>query len=150
MKKTFWQSIGLASTPTRGRKPVEKDIKLYFGDLNKINTQLIRKRTYKTPPYTKREKKVGLATVGGAGVGFVIGGLTFGAMGMLAGVPIGTFAGNIYAQKKYKPVGRKPYIKYSGWQTLWTTREERLAKRREIGQIARVHRLTIKKRREYK
>jgi hypothetical protein len=119
---------------------MKKSYKLYFGDINKIHG-VVKKRKEKEYPYSKREKKISLLTVGGAGAGFVVGGLTGGLVGMWAGVPIGTFAGNIIARKSYPQKGRKPYYKPSLFKQLTTPREDL---RREKEDIYRIERARVK------
>jgi len=134
-KKTFLQSLGFGKTS--GRKKEKTHLKIYTGDMLKLGG-LVKKRKEKVYPYTKREKKISIATVGGAGAGFVIGGLTGGLVGMMAGVPIGTFAGNIYSRARYKQKGRKSFYQPSFFKKLTTPREDLLKERDEIYRVERV------------
>lgn len=143
-KLSLLQRIGLHSKPKRGRPAKDYDVKIYTGDLRKTGG-LIKKGKEKRYPYTKREKKIGLSTLEGAGAGFVIGGLAGGLGGIMLGVPIGTFAGNIYSRKRNKPRGRPSKVKFSTREQLFSPREERLRRRENIGKIARAHQKTIRR-----
>jgi hypothetical protein len=132
-QKTFLQRLGVG-VKSKGRQ--SKGIKIYTGDLTKIGG-LVKSRKEKEYPYTKREKKIGLATVGGAGVGFVIGGFTGGLGGILLGVPIGTFAGNIIARKSIPQKGRKSDVKFGFIKRFTTAREDLLKEKDNINRVER-------------
>lgn len=143
-KQTFFQKLGFGK-PQRGRPAKERHYKIYTGDLTKIGG-LVKTRKPKVYPYTKREKKISLATVSGAGAGFVIGGFTGGLGGILLGVPIGTLAGNVFARKRYPQRGRKVYYKQSLFKQLTTPREELMKEREDVNRLERARMRSIRSR----
>jgi len=113
-----------------------------------------QQRKKKWQETTKREKKLGLYNVLGAGAGFVVGTLTGGLGGMLIGVPIGTYTGFALGELTLgKEKGRKPkYTKSKSkfWQDFWIQREEELEfryqKRKEVAKAKREAMKNAKKR----
>lgn len=144
-KSTFFGNFFKMPAKKPGRKV---RYQIVGGDMTKFGG-LVKKRKEKDIPYTKREKKIGYATIEGAGAGFVTGGLLGGLGGMVLGMPIGAFSANVYARNKYKSHGRQT-IKFTPLQTLFSTRDERYQKVQEVKKIGYAHAKTIKKRREYR
>jgi len=93
--------MGLLKKPTKFRSRKDDDIKIVF---NIPSTRLVggKIRKKKEKPMPLRKKKIGLATLEGGGVGFIVGGTLGGLGGMVVGFPIGVIASNIYAKRKYK------------------------------------------------
>lgn len=108
--------------------------KIYTGSLFKIGG-LVKTRKQKDYPYSKREKNIALATLEGAGAGFVAGTFTGGLIGMLVGVPTGVVAGNVYARKRYPSKGRKPNIQFPFLTKLFNPRGELIARREKINRM---------------
>lgn len=124
-KLTFWQKIGVDEKPRRGRPktPIKIEWKIPAGGL-----PTGKKRKKKEIKLTKRQRKLGLFNLEGAGLGFAVGTAVGGFGGMIVGVPIGTIAGNLVGKKFMgKPRGRKlTYQKKGVLNKVFSTREERV------------------------
>ncbi len=125
-KQSLLQQLGFKRSRGRPESPLKISMKIPYG--------LDRKRKSKPVTLTKRQKKVALLNVEGAGVGFVIGTSLGGLGGMIIGVPAGTLAGNILARKRAgKKRGRPLKYKQKGFlNRLTSTRQERVAYNRKM------------------
>lgn len=135
-KLTFLQKIGVDEKPHRGR-PSTYTTKIEWGIPKGIGK---KKPKSKEIRLTKRQKKIGLYNIEGAGAGFVIGTTLGGVGGMFLGVPIGAFAGNLIGKKVAgKKRGRPLTFKQKGLMNkIFSTREDRV----------KFNRARIKKRRK--
>ena len=123
-KLTLLQKIGIDEKPKRGR-PSTYETKIVFDIPKGVGK---RKPKSKEVRLTKRQKRLGVYNLEGAGAGFVVGTALGGVGGMFIGVPIGTFAGNLLGKKVLgKPRGRKLTYKQKGiLNKVFSTREERV------------------------
>ena len=128
-KKSFLQKIGLK----RGRGRPQNPIRF----TNTIPSSLVRKRKKKDIKLTKREKKIALANVEGAGIGYVVGTAVGGIGGMFLGVPAGVLAGNIIGKKiAGKQVGRPlEYRKTKFLDRVLSTRQSRVEYNRQMKRV---------------
>lgn len=127
MAKSFLQKIGFKKS--RGRPSSKRKTQIVFD----IPSGFKQKKE-KPVTLTKRQKKIALANVEGAGAGFVIGTALGGFGGMVVGVPAGVIAGNIIGKRRAgKRVGRPLKYKQKGiLNRLLSTRQERVHYSREM------------------
>lgn len=137
-KLNIWQKIGIQEKPHRGRPPAEHEVRILTTIPTGLTPRMVReaKKKAKLQTLTKREKKLAMYNLVGAGLGYSIGGLVGGLGGMVIGVPIGTMTAFAIGEYKLgKPKGRAPkYTKSKSqiWQDFWITREEELEYRKEM------------------
>lgn len=129
-KLTLLQRLGIDEKPKRGR-PSTYETKIVWNIPKGVGK---RKAESKEIKLTKRQKRLGVYNLEGAGAGFVIGTAVGGIGGMMLGVPIGTFAGNLIGKKVLgKPRGRKlTYQKKGVMNRIFSTREDRVKFNREM------------------
>jgi hypothetical protein len=96
----------------------------------------LKKKKSQQVKLTKRQKKIGLANLEGAGLGFAIGTGLGGFGGMVVGVPLGTLTANVLAKKKYgKKRGRPLKYQMKGINRLLSTREQRVKYSRQQARL---------------
>lgn len=129
-KLTLLQRVGISEKPRRGR-PSTFVTKIEFSIPKGVGK---KKPKSKEVRLTKREKKLGLINLEGAGAGFVIGTAVGGIGGMIVGVPIGAIAGNLVGKRVVgKPRGRKLTFQKKGvLNKILSTREQRVKFNREM------------------
>ena len=127
MPKTFFQKLGFGNKP-RGRPSTRKVEIVWNRPLQ--STSLVGRKKKTDFTFTKREKKIAVANLEGAGAGFVLGTALGGFGGMVVGVPLGTLAGNVIGTRMAgKPRGRpmKYVQKQNFFGRMLSTKAERIA-----------------------